>query len=251
LSANCPNRYECFSHNQATFMILGNICSRNCLYCNIQHKKPITVDKNEGKRIAKTIKQLKLDYVVITSPTRDDLKDGGINQFYLVVKEIKQKHKNCKIELLIPDFKNNWSKLPKLLDLKPNVINHNIETVKELFPHLRPQGDYQYSLKLLKKIKKEYPNIILKSGLMLGFGENKKQIIQVFKDLKKAGVEILTIGQYLAPSSKHAPVKKYYQQIEFKDLKKDAKKIGFQAVASSPLTRSSYQAKNIWKKIGD
>ncbi len=251
ISGNCPNRYECFSNNQATFMILGNICTRNCLYCNVINKKPLAVDKKEVFKIAQAIAKLKLDYAVITSPTRDDLPDGGILQYCKIVKEIRKQRKNCKIELLIPDFKNTWSKLNKLLNLKPEIINHNIETVEELFPLLRPQGNYKRSLRLLSKIKKEYPSIILKSGLIIGLGENKKQILKVFKDLRKAKVEILTIGQYLAPSIKHAPVKKYYKQKEFDILKKQAKSLGFSQVVASPLTRSSYQAKNIWQKIGD
>ncbi len=251
ISGNCPNRYECFSNNQATFMILGNICSRNCLYCNVLHKKPLLVDKLEIIKIAKAIAKLKLDYAVITSPARDDLKDSGISQYIKIIKEIRKQRKSCRIELLIPDFKNNWSKLPKLLNLKPDVINHNIETVEDLFPSLRPQGSYKRSIKLLSKIKKEHPKIISKTGLMLGLGENNKQIIKVFKDLKKARVDILTIGQYLAPSIKHAKVSKYYKQREFNLIKKQALTLGFSQVVASPLTRSSYKAKNIWQKIGD
>jgi lipoic acid synthetase len=250
LSANCPNRYHCFSNGTATFMILGEICTRNCRYCNIKSKKPEKVDEKEPKRLALAVKKLNLDYVVITSVARDDLEDGGSSCFVSSINEIR-KNNSSNIEILIPDFKGNKLALGKVVKGKPEVINHNIETVKELFSRLRPQGDYNRSLSLLKNIKNINPSTITKSGLMVGLGETKDQILKTLKDLKKAKVDILTIGQYLAPSSKHANIEKYYSETEFLELKNIAKDLGFKEVVSGPMIRSSYKAKEAYEKVAN
>jgi lipoyl synthase len=244
ISANCPNRYECFSNGNATFMILGDICTRNCKYCNISNNNnPKKIDKEEPKRIAKTIKKLNLNYAVITCVTRDDIEDGGAKHFQNVIYEIRKNTPNCKIEVLISDLKGNWDALKIIINSNPDVINHNIEVVKDLFNQLRPQGDYDLSLKLLKKIKEINPKIITKSGFMIGFGENEKQIMQTIHNLNDVKCNLLTIGQYLQPSKKHVQIQKYYSQKEFDNIKKQAKKIGnFKNISSGCLIRSSYKA---------
>jgi len=242
IEADCPNRYECFSKGTATFMILGDVCTRNCLYCNVKKGKPKGVDKSETKRIAMAVKKLDLRYVVITCVTRDDLPDGGAEQFVDTINEIRKAKPNSKIELLISDLNGNWEALKKIVDAKPDVINHNIEVVRELFKKLRPKGSYDLSLSLLKKIKEINPEIKTKSGFMVGFGESKKQIVQTLKDLRKANCNIVTIGQYLQPSTSHFEVKKYYAPNEFKKIEKAAKAMGFEKVMAGPLVRSSYHA---------
>ncbi len=242
VEANCPNRYECFSKRTATFMILGDTCTRNCLYCNIKSGMPVKVDADEPARIAKTIKKLNLKYAVITCVTRDDLDDGGAEQFVKTINEIREIKPNCKIEVLISDLKGNWNALKKITDSQPKVLNHNIEVVKDLFPKLRLKGNYELSLKLLKKVKKLNPKIKTKSGFMLGFGESKEEIVQTIKDLKNAGCDIITIGQYLQPSKDHFEVKKYYTPEEFKDIEEKAKQIGVKHVVAGHLVRSSYRA---------
>ncbi|MEM2121143.1 MAG: lipoyl synthase [Candidatus Woesearchaeota archaeon] len=242
IEANCPNRYECFSNNKATFMILGNVCTRNCLYCNVKKGLPKNVDPNEPKRISRAIKILGINYAVITSVTRDDLKDGGAEQFVKTIREIKRLNKDCKVEVLIPDFNGDLNSLKRIVEERPDVINHNIEVVRRLFNKLRPKGDYELSLKILKSIKEINPKIVTKSGFMVGFGENKKDIVKTIKDLKRVDCDILTVGQYLRPSKKHFPVKKYYSKREFEEIKNIAEKIGFKKVFSGFLVRSSYKA---------
>lgn len=242
IEADCPNRYECFSNGTATFIILGDTCTRNCLYCNIKKGIPKPVDKKEPERIASAVRKLNLKYVVVTCVTRDDLKDGGAGHFANTVKEIRKSNPNCRIELLVSDFKGNWNALKKVLDAKPYAINHNIEVARELFPKLRPKGSYEISLELLRKVKETNPGIITKSGFMVGVGETKSQIIQTLKDLKKAGCDVVTIGQYLQPENSVFPVKKYYTKNEFKSIEKKAKEIGFKKVLAGPLVRSSYMA---------
>ncbi len=242
IEANCPNRYECFSKKTATFMILGDTCTRNCLYCNIKSGMPEKVDDDEPARIAKAIKKLNLKYAVITCVTRDDLNDGGAGQFVNTIKEIRKLNPNCKIEVLISDLKGDWNSLKEIINAKPDVLNHNIETVKELFPRLRPKGNYELSIQLLKKVKEFNLKLKIKSGFMLGFGEEKSQVIQTIIDLKDAGCNIVTIGQYLQPSKKHAEVKKYYSPEEFKEIEKKARQIGVKHVVAGPLVRSSYKA---------
>lgn len=241
--AKCPNISECFCSGTAVFLILGDICTRNCKYCNVNYGKPHALNKNEPRDVADSVKKLNLDYVVITSVTRDDLSDGGAVVFCDTIKEIRKINPDCKIEVLIPDFKGNINSLKKIIAFKPDVINHNIEIVKELFPEIRPQGNYKTSLDLLKNIKKLSKDIFSKSGFMIGLGENKNQIIKTIKDLKAKDVDFLTIGQYLQPSKNHTEIKKYYTPKEFEELKETAYEIGFKHVESAPLVRSSYHAK--------
>jgi lipoyl synthase len=240
--ARCPNIAECFGKGTAVFLILGDVCTRNCGYCNVKHGKPGSLNENEPLDVAESVKHLGLKYVVITSVTRDDLSDGGASVFNKTVNEVRKIKSDCDIEVLIPDFKGKISSLKKVIDSKPVVVNHNIEVVKELFSSVRPQGDYNLSLKVLENIKKINPSVKSKSGFMVGLGENKKQIIDTMKDLKNVDVDFLTIGQYLQPTRSHAKIKKYYTPNEFEEFKKLAFDMGFEHVESGPLVRSSYNA---------
>ncbi len=242
LSANCPNRYECFSKKTATFMILGNICTRNCLYCNIENGPPERVDRDEPRRISSAVSSLGLGYVVLTCVTRDDLKDGGAGHFAETIKEIKKKSPRARTEVLISDLSFDWKSLKKLIGAQPDVINHNIETVERCFSELRPQGDYKGSLSLLGKIRQESKKIIVKSGLMLGLGESDRDIKGAMEDLLDAGCQILTIGQYLRPHPGCVRVDKFYSPTEFDYYKRVGEKMGFSRVVSGPLVRSSYRA---------
>jgi len=239
--AKCPNIAECFSSRTAVFLILGDICTRNCKYCNVKHGTPKLLSPDEPKDVAESVKELGLKYVVITSVTRDDLEDGGANVFYETVNEVKKLNKNCIVEILIPDFKGEIESLKKVIDAKPDVINHNIEVVQELFPVIRPEGDYETSLELLRNIKK-IDKVKTKSGFMIGLGENTEQIFKTMKHLRNANVDFLTIGQYLQPSREHAVIRKYYTPKEFDELKITALSVGFKHVESGPLVRSSYHA---------
>lgn len=238
--ANCPNIAECFSKKTATFMILGDKCTRNCKYCDVERGVPSEPDLGEPKRVAKAVKKLELHYIVITSVTRDDLEDGGAGIFAETIKEIKKEDSNCIIEVLIPDFKGDEKALRKVIEANPHIINHNIEVVKRVFPEARPQGDYQRSLDLLKRVKSS--GVKTKSGLMVGLGESKEEIFETLKDLCSV-TDILTIGQYLQPSKEHLTVVKYYTPEEFKDFKEKGEQMGFEHVESGPLVRSSYHAK--------
>ena len=240
--ARCPNIAECFGSGTAVFLILGNICTRDCRYCNVTHGTPGPLNIKEPRDIAESVKTLGLNYVVITSVTRDDLKDGGASIFYETVQGIRHVNDSCKIEVLIPDFKGDQDAIQKVIDAAPDVINHNIEVVEALFSHIRPQGDYQRSLKVLKTIKTKEKNIPTKSGFMIGLGENTEQILTTMHDLRDVDVDFLTIGQYLQPTRNHAEVKKYYPPEEFVTLKNDALQLGFLHVESGPLVRSSYHA---------
>lgn len=240
--AKCPNIAECFGSGTAVFLILGDICTRNCKYCNVKHGVPNSLNPNEPNDVAESVKKLDLKYVVITSVTRDDLDDGGASVFNKTVKEVKKLNKNCRVEVLIPDFKGKIDSLKKIIDAKPDVINHNIEVVQDLFPKIRPEGNYETSLELLRNIKNIDKNIKTKSGLMIGIGENKEQILKTIKDLKKVGVDFLTIGQYLQPTKNHAEIKNYYTPKEFEELKKIGLDVGFEHIESGPLVRSSYHA---------
>ena len=245
--AKCPNIGECFSRGTATFLILGNKCTRNCRYCNVSHGKPEPVDPDEPKNIAESVRKLGLSYAVITSVTRDDLKDGGATHFFKTITEIKTHNPNCQTEVLIPDFKGDADALDTVLSAKPVVLNHNIEVVKSLFPTMRPQGDYHQSLQLLKKSKQINPSIPTKSGFMIGLGETTDEILHLLDDLRTVEVDYLTIGQYLQPSLNHAQVKKYYTPSEFDFLKEKALEKGFVHVESGPLVRSSYRAESFVK----
>ena len=245
--ARCPNKSECYSRNTATFLIMGNICTRNCRYCNIKAEKPLPLDKDEPRHIAEAVKELGLKYVVITSVTRDDLPDGGAGHFANCIYEIRKLSKNIKIEILTPDFRGKKESLDIIIKARPDVFNHNIETVESLFKTARPQGNYRQSLEVLKYIK-DNSEIVTKSGLMVGLGEERKEIETTLFDLKNVGADIVTIGQYIQPSKEHLPVAKYYAPDEFEELRILAKKVGFTNYQIDPLVRSSYQAAMSWEK---
>lgn len=244
--ARCPNKGECYAKNTATFLIMGSVCTRNCRYCNISTAKPEPLDLNEPKHVAEAVKELGLEFAVITSVTRDDLADGGAVHFKNCIDEIR-KVSNAKIEILTPDFKGKKEALDIIIQANPNVFNHNIETVKSLFRTARPQGNYSRSIEVLKYIK-ENSSIVTKSGMMVGLGETSDEIEETLLDLKNVGVDIVTIGQYIQPSKEHLKVEKYYTLEEFEDLKNLAKKIGFKNYQIAPLVRSSYQAKQSWQE---
>jgi len=247
--ANCPNITECWSKKHATFMIMGDTCTRGCAFCDVKTGKPGQLDPFEPFKIAKAVKELNLNHVVITSVDRDDLKDGGANHFKNVVLETKKNNPKTTIEVLTPDFLRKGDSFKRVLESNPDVFNHNIETVPSLYVKVRPGSRYFASIKLLDSVKKNKPNIFTKSGIMVGLGENKNEIIQVMDDLRAARVDFLTIGQYLQPSPKHHPLQRYYHPNEFKELKDIASSKGFLLVASSPLTRSSYHADEDFKKL--
>jgi len=247
--ANCPNITECWSKKHATFMIMGDTCTRGCAFCDVKTGKPNKLDPLEPLKISKAVKELNLNHVVITSVDRDDLKDGGANHFKEVVLETKKNNPNTTIEVLTPDFLRKGNAFEKVLEASPDVFNHNIETVPSLYLNVRPGSRYFASIKLLESSKKIKPNIFTKSGLMVGLGENKNEILQVMDDLRTANVDFLTIGQYLQPSPKHFPLQRYYKPHEFVELKNIALSKGFLLVASSPLTRSSYHADEDFKKL--
>jgi len=240
--ANCPNITECWSKKHATFLIMGDTCTRACAFCDVITGKPKLLDILEPLKIASAIKKLNLKHAVITSVDRDDLADGGANHFYDVIMETKKINPNTTIEVLTPDFLRKGDSYKKVIEAKPDVFNHNIETVPGLYKKVRPGSRYFASLELLKNSKKIDKNIFTKSGLMVGLGENKDEILQVMDDLISAEVDFLTIGQYLQPSVKHHPLERYYLPQEFEELEHIAKSKGFLLVSSSPLTRSSYHA---------
>ena len=244
-NARCPNKNECYSKNTATFLIMGNNCTRNCRYCNISCAKPEPLDLEEPKHIAEAVKALNLKYAVITSVTRDDLPDGGANHFANCIYEIRKLSPETKIEILTPDFKGDKNSLEIIIKAHPEVFNHNIETVKDLFKTARPQGNYDTSLKVLEYIKNN-SNIATKSGLMVGLGETLEQIESTLKDLQNAGCDILTIGQYIQPSKLHLPVARYYTPEEFSALQRLAESIGFKHYQIDPLVRSSYRASELF-----
>lgn len=240
--ARCPNKNECYEHHTATFLIMGNVCTRNCKYCNISTAKPEPLDKNEPKHIAEAVQELGLKYVVITSVTRDDLPDGGANHFAECIKEIRNLSPDIKIEILTPDFQRKDGALDIIIEAHPDVFNHNIETTCSVFKTARPLGDYDLSLNVLKYIKQN-SDIKTKSGLMVGLGESMEDIEQTLIDLKNVECDILTIGQYIQPSKQHLEVVKYYTLEEFEELKRLAQKIGLNKYQIGPLVRSSYNAK--------
>ena len=241
--ASCPNLPECFSKGTATFMIMGDKCTRRCSFCDVAHGRPDPLDKDEPYNLAKTILEMKLRYIVITSVDRDDLKDGGAGHFSACLKAIREKSPNIKIEVLVPDFRGRMElALAEIAKEPPDVFNHNLETVPRLYKQARPGSDYQWSLSLLKKFKALFPDIPTKSGLMLGLGETNDEIVETLKDLRAHDVDMLTLGQYLAPSSHHIRVDRYVTPEEFEFLGNTAKSLGFSAVASGPLVRSSYHA---------
>ncbi len=247
--ANCPNITECWSKRHATFMIMGDICTRACAFCDVKTGKPKKLDLLEPFKISSAVKKLNLKHAVITSVDRDDLDDGGAHHFYNVITEIRKKNPETTIEILTPDFLRKGGSYKKIIEAKPDVFNHNIETVPGLYRKVRPGSRYFASVELLKNVKKIDKNIFTKSGLMVGLGENKDEILQLMDDLRFAEVDFLTIGQYLQPSVKHHPLNRYYHPDEFKELESVAKSKGFLLVSSSPLTRSSYHADKDFAKL--
>ena len=246
--ARCPNKNECYQQNTATFLIMGNVCTRNCKYCNISTQKPEPLDINEPRHVAEAVQELGLDYAVITSVTRDDIPDGGAEHFANCIKEIRKLCPNTKIEILTPDFRLgktfNEEALKTIINAHPDIFNHNIETVRSVYKEARPQGNYDLSLSVLKYIK-DNSNIQTKSGLMIGLGETTDEITETFVDLKNAGCDIITVGQYIRPSKEHLEVKKYYKLEEYDYLKDKAREVGFNKYQIGPLVRSSYHAKLI------
>ena len=245
-SAKCPNIGECYSCGAMTFMILGNICTRNCRFCAVEEGNPLPVDETEPKRIAEAVKKLGLKYVVVTSVTRDDLPDGGAEQFAKTIIEIRCELRAVSCEVLIPDFRGDMDALKTVTKAKPNVINHNVETVPRLYPSIRPQANYQRSLNLLETAKKLSKDICTKSGLMVGLGENCGEVVDVLRDLRRVKCDIVTIGQYIPPSKNHAPVVKYIEPETFDRLRMTGLEMGFKRVFSGPFVRSSYQAHKVF-----
>jgi lipoic acid synthetase len=241
--ASCPNLAECFNHGTATFMILGDICTRRCPFCDVAHGKPLPPSAEEPIKLAKTIAEMKLKYVVITSVDRDDLRDGGAQHFVDCIAAIREHSPSPKIEVLVPDFRGRMDRALEILKVSPpDVFNHNLETIPRLYRECRPGANYQWSLDLLKKFKQQHPDIPTKSGLMMGMGEDKHEIAEVLKDLRTHDVEMLTLGQYLQPSKHHFPLKRYVHPDEFNELGEVAKELGFSHAASGPMVRSSYHA---------
>ena len=247
--ASCPNIGECFASGTATFLIMGPGCTRACPYCDINFDRTKRdLDPTEPHRLAEAVSRLNLKHVVITSVNRDDLDDGGASQFYQCVSEVRKKSPETTIELLIPDLCGNWQALELVLDSKPNVLNHNIETVKGLYRKVRPQGNYQRTLDLLKRTREYFPSVYTKSGFMLGLGESDDEVLNLLSDLKNHFVDIVTIGQYLSPGPKHLPVQRFVSPSKFNYFKLFGEDdLGFMQVVSSPLTRSSYHAEEIQK----
>ena len=241
--ASCPNLAECFNHGTATFMILGDICTRRCPFCDVAHGKPLPPSAEEPIKLAKTIAEMKLKYVVITSVDRDDLRDGGAQHFVDCISAIREHSPSTKIEVLVPDFRGRMDRALEILKQSPpDVFNHNLETIPRLYRECRPGANYQWSLDLLKKFKQQHPDIPTKSGLMMGMGEDKHEIAEVLQDLRTHDVEMLTLGQYLQPSKHHFPLKRYVHPDEFDELGAIAKDLGFSHAASGPMVRSSYHA---------
>ncbi|MFQ2524529.1 lipoyl synthase [Aeromonas caviae] len=241
--ASCPNLAECFNHGTATFMIMGAICTRRCPFCDVAHGRPLPLDPEEPKKLALTIKEMNLKYVVITSVDRDDLRDGGAQHFADCIREIREHSPQTRIEILTPDFRGRMEQaLEVFRETPPDVFNHNLETAPRMYRVARPGADYKWSLELLRRIKEMHPHVPTKSGLMMGLGETNEEIVEVLKDLRKHGVNMLTLGQYLQPSRHHLPVKRYVPPAEFDELKDVAMDLGFSHAACGPFVRSSYHA---------
>lgn len=246
--ANCPNRAECFASRTATFIILGKVCTRNCTFCNISKGIPEVPDLDEPVRIGQAVKEMGLVHAVITSVTRDDLPDGGAEQFANVIREIRKKSQDTVIEVLIPDFKGDEKAINIVMEASPDIINHNVETVEKLYPKVRPKALYERSLELLRYVKQKRPDIYTKSGIMLGLGEKEDEILKTITDIADTGCDFLTIGQYLAPSKAHYPVMEYVHPDKFNEYEKKSLEKGFKFVASGPLVRSSYHAKEMFNR---
>ena len=240
--ARCPNIGECWGLGTATFMILGDICTRRCHYCAVTTGRPTGIDLQEPGRLAGTVHTMGLSYCVITSVNRDDLADGGAFIFASCIKKIREQAPGCKIEVLIPDFAGSWTALKKVIDARPEVLNHNIESSRRIFPRVRPKGDYQLSLELLAKAKEFDPTTVTKSGIIVGMGETAQEVLETMRDLRRVDCDLLTIGQYLRPSANHLAIDRFYHPDEFAELGEAGRAMGFKHVASGPLVRSSYHA---------
>lgn len=247
--AQCPNQFECFSKGTATFMILGERCTRNCKFCAVGNSPLGPPDPQEPVRVAEAIQSLKLRYAVITSVTRDDLDDGGASHFVKTLEMVHKLSPETLIEILIPDLQGDWQALDKILAAGPDVLNHNLETVSRLYSRVRPEAVYERSLQLLRQVKKIEPRIPTKSGIMLGLGENTEELLEAMQDLVDNGCDILSLGQYLQPSKNHLPVERFVPPEEFDNLKKEAERIGFKGVASGPTVRSSYGAEELYHQV--
>ncbi|MFC1912581.1 lipoyl synthase [Chloroflexota bacterium] len=247
-SARCPNRTECFAHGTATFLILGGICTRNCTFCAVPHGKPRTLDCNEPEHIAETVGNLGLEYVVVTSVTRDDLPDGGAGHFAQTIKAIHEYDNGIAVEVLVPDFQGSSSALQTVIAAAPSVLNHNVETVPRLYPDVRPEADYRRSVQLLQKAKFAGGKPVTKSGIMLGLGERRAEVIEVMADLRGAGCDIVTIGQYLKPSLGHHELVRYILPKEFAEYRNIGMEMGFAAVTADSLVRSSFHAAETYSR---
>ena len=243
--ASCPNIHECFSKGTATFMILGEVCTRRCSFCDVAHGRPLPPDPKEPLQLAETVRDMKLRYIVITSVDRDDLRDGGAGHFAECIRQVREVNRGVRVEILVPDFRGR-GKIDRALDLlsstPPDVFNHNVETVKALYPNVRPGADYDWSLGLLQRFKARHPDIPTKSGIMLGLGESRQQVEDALRDLRRHEVEMITLGQYLQPTPHHHPVLRYWTPREFEELAEFGYDLGFTHMASGPLVRSSYHA---------
>ena len=251
--ASCPNIHECFNHGTATFMILGEVCTRRCSFCDVAHGRPKPPDADEPRKLAETIRDMQLRYVVVTSVDRDDLMDGGAQHYVDCIRETRALSPNIKIEILTPDFRGKGRMeraLEVMRDWPPDVFNHNLETVRELYSNVRPGADYDWSLRLLQQFKAMHPGVPTKSGIMLGLGEDREQVIGVLRDLRAHDVDMITIGQYLQPTPHHHPVLRYWTPEEFAEFEQIGLAMGFTHVASGPLVRSSYHADRMAKEAG-
>jgi len=247
-SARCPNIGRCFADGTATFLILGDVCTRNCTFCAVKKGHPTPPDENEPQHVLEAVTRLGLNYVVITSVTRDDLPDGGAGQFARTIELLHENRKDIMVEVLVPDFLGSAEATKTVTEAHPEVLNHNIETVPRLYPEVRPRADYSRSLELLYLVKNLDPEIVTKSGLMLGLGETKAEVIEVMSDLREAGCDLLTIGQYLQPSPQHHPVVRFVTPDEFAEYEDTGRNMGFAEVASAPLVRSSFKAAELYAR---
>jgi lipoic acid synthetase len=247
-SAHCPNIFECFSRGTATFLILGPNCTRQCGFCAVGKGDPRPVDGGEPERVAEAVAALGLDYVVVTSVTRDDLADGGAGQFVRTIAAARRRT-GARVEVLVPDFAGNWDALDQVVAERPDVLNHNVETVPALYEQVRPGASYERSLELLLRAREGAEEVVTKSGLMVGLGESREQIAAVLRDLREVGCEVVTIGQYLAPSAEHLPVARFVPPEEFEELADEARELGFRAVSSGPFVRSSHGADRLFASM--
>jgi lipoyl synthase len=240
--ARCPNIYECWQQRTATFMILGNLCTRACRFCSVTWGRPTHVDREEPIRVAEAVEKMGLKFAVITSVNRDDLADGGASIFAATIEEVRRRLPECGIEVLTPDFQGNWDALGLVIDARPDILNHNVETVPRLFRSIQPWNKYEISLEFFDEARRRDPGLITKSGLIVGMGERKDELVEVMRELRRRDVDVLTIGQYLPPSKRHTPLDRYYTVEEFDELREIGLELGFGHVESGPMVRSSYHA---------